>query len=104
MLANLLGPLLIGGPAGIETRRSENPQGLTVDANHDGYLSRFGVVHQRCMTLSPRGLKLTGIDRRDPGGNRRQEGGMEARRGCLLPFAFTFIPMCACRSRRAAAR
>jgi uncharacterized heparinase superfamily protein len=87
VLANLLGPRLIGGPAGIETRRGENPQGLTVDAAHDGYLSRFGVVHQRCMTLSPRGLKLTGIDRVIPAGTEagRRNGGVRR-----LPFAIRF--------------
>jgi uncharacterized heparinase superfamily protein len=87
VLANLLGPLLIDGPAGIETRRSENPQGPTADANHDGYLSRFGFVHQRCMTLSSRGLKLTGVDRLIPAGIEAGRGKGRARR---LPFAIRF--------------
>jgi uncharacterized heparinase superfamily protein len=87
VLANLLGPRLIGGPTGIATRRGENPLGLTVDATHDGYLSRFGVVHRRCMTLSPRGLKLTGIDRVIPARTEagRRNGGVSP-----LPFAIRF--------------
>ena len=87
VLSDLLGPLLIGGPVGIETRRSENPQGFTVDANHDGYLSRFGIVHQRCMTLSPRGLKLTGFDRVIPAETEawKRNGGVRR-----LPFAIRF--------------
>jgi uncharacterized heparinase superfamily protein len=83
VLAKLLGPLLVGGPAGIETRRSENATGLIADASHDGYLARFGFLHQRCMTLSPRGLKLTGIDRVTPVGT-------EAGRKRGLPFAIRF--------------
>ena len=87
VLANLLGPLLIGGPSGIETRRSENPQGLTADAKHDGYRSRFGLIHQRSMTLSPRGLKLMGVDRLIPAETEagKRNGGMGR-----LPFAIRF--------------
>ena len=86
VLANLLGPLLLDGPAGIETRRNETPQGLVADASHDGYVSRFGFVHQRCMTLSPRGLKLTGIDRLTPAGAGAGAKGSVRR----LPFAIRF--------------
>jgi uncharacterized heparinase superfamily protein len=87
VLANLLGPLLVDGPAGIQTRRSENAPGLMADASHDGYLSRFGFVHQRCMTLSPRGLKLTGVDRLIPAGIEAGRGKGRVRR---LPFAIRF--------------
>ena len=87
VLANLLGPRLTGGPTGIETRRSESPQGLMADASHDGYVSRIGFVHQRCMTLSPRGLKLTGVDRLIPAGTGAGRGKGRARR---LPFAIRF--------------
>jgi len=85
LLASLLGPLLVDGPAGIETRRSETPQGLVAEASHDGYVSRFGFVHQRCMTLSPRGLKLTGIDRLTPAGAGAGRGSVRR-----LPFAIRF--------------
>jgi uncharacterized heparinase superfamily protein len=76
LLAQLLGPLLVDGPSSVETRRNESKQGLTVDAAHDGYLASCGVIHQRCMTLTPRGLKLSGIDRLIPperlSGSRRK--------------------------------
>ena len=84
-LVRLLGPRLVDGPAAVETRRSESPQGLTVEASHDGYLERFGIIHQRRMTLSPRGLTLTGADRLVPAGTRRNTG---KARG--LPFAIRF--------------
>jgi uncharacterized heparinase superfamily protein len=85
MLAALLGPLLTGGPTRIETRRSESPHGLVAEASHGGYVSRFGFVHQRSMTLSPRGLKLTGIDRLIPAGTEARRG-----KGRPLPFAIRF--------------
>ena len=60
---NWLGPRLTGGPARPESRRSETAQGWMVDALHDGYASRFGLRHERRITLSPQGLMLTGADR-----------------------------------------
>jgi uncharacterized heparinase superfamily protein len=66
ILSRLLGPLLVGGPDSVETRRSEHEQGMTVEASHDGYARRFGVIHQRSLTVSPRGLKVNGIDRLIP--------------------------------------
>ena len=70
-LARLLGPRLVDGPGIVETRRSESPQGLTVEAHHDGYVTRFGAIHHRRMTLSPRGASLTGVDRLIPAGPSR---------------------------------
>jgi uncharacterized heparinase superfamily protein len=87
VLARLLGQRLIDGPSTVETRRSESQQGLTVDANHDGYLARFGILHQRRMTLSPRGLKLTGMDCLIPADPGRTPQNLRARK---LPFAIRF--------------
>ncbi|HXJ02360.1 MAG TPA: heparinase II/III family protein [Micropepsaceae bacterium] len=72
MLARFLGPRLVDGPVLVETRRSESPQGVTVEAHHDGYVLPFGVVHQRRMTLSPRGALLSGADRLIPAGPERR--------------------------------
>jgi uncharacterized heparinase superfamily protein len=87
VLERLLGPRLVEGPLAVEARRSENQQGLTVDANHDGYRARFGLLHRRRMTLSPRGLKLTGLDCLIPADPRpeTQDG-----TGRKLPFAIRF--------------
>ncbi|HXC56630.1 MAG TPA: heparinase II/III family protein [Rhizomicrobium sp.] len=60
---NLLGPRLLRGPAQIETRRSETPQGWCIEASHDGYLAPFGVRHERQITVSAQGLGVTGADR-----------------------------------------
>ena len=63
MFARLLGPRLIGGPSTVETKRTQGQHGLTIEATQDGYVSRFGMLHQRRMTLAPRGTALTGTDR-----------------------------------------
>ena len=84
-LARLLGPRLVDGPVIVETRRSESPQGLTVEAHHDGYVIPFGVVHQRRMTLSPRGASLTGADRLIPAGPERR-----TRNAAKRPFTIRF--------------
>src|ERR1051326_300130 len=83
--AKLLGPRLVDGPALVETRRSEAAHGITVDANHDGYLAPFGVVHQPRMPLSPRGTALTGSDRLIPAGPERS-----VRHARKVPFAIRF--------------
>ena len=84
-LAGLLGSRLVDGPDLVETRRNEDAHGITVDANHDGYLAPFGAVHQRRMTLSPRGTALTGADRLIPAGPERRLG--HSRK---IPFTIRF--------------
>lgn len=85
LLRDLLGPRLIDGPANIETRRNESAHGVMVEASHDGYVERFGFVHERRMALSPKGVVLTGADRLVP---------VEAKKGRhkrdVLPFAIRF--------------
>jgi uncharacterized heparinase superfamily protein len=60
---DLLGPRLLGGPSGIETRRVETPNGWCVEASHDGYLEALGIRHERQITVSRQGLAVTGVDR-----------------------------------------
>lgn len=67
---DLLGPRMLGGPAHIETRRLETPQGWCVEASHDGYLERFGIRHERQITISKQGLAVTGMDRVQPRASR----------------------------------
>jgi uncharacterized heparinase superfamily protein len=81
----LLGHRLVDGPDLVETRRSEDTHGISVDANHDGYLAPFGVIHQRRVTLSPRGAALTGADRLIPAGPERR--GRHSRK---IPFSIRF--------------
>jgi len=47
------------------------------DVTHNGYLNRFGVLHERSLTLRHDGLKLSGIDALS-GVNKRRLNGAEA--------------------------
>jgi len=59
----LVGAPLVGGPRSVrsERRDSKDAQGFT--AVHDGYVARFGVYHERALSLSQGGNVLKGIDR-----------------------------------------
>lgn len=37
--------------------------GFMLEANHDGYIHRFGLIHSRTLRLSENGLRLNGTDR-----------------------------------------
>jgi len=66
MARDLIGARMSGGPTKVETFRQETANGWSVDANHDGYLSNFGIMHERRITLGPRGESLAGLDRLVP--------------------------------------
>lgn len=85
LLRDLLGPQLFAGPQTIDTRRNESGQGILVEATHDGYAASFGLLHERRLALSPKGLVLTGADRLLRAGrkSRRRNDGP-------LPFAIRF--------------
>jgi len=91
MLAGLLGPRLSGGPTLVETRRAQGAHGLSVEATHDGYVSQFGLLHQRRLILSRRGAALAGADRLIPVESRawtKAANGRASREG--IPFAVRF--------------
>jgi uncharacterized heparinase superfamily protein len=84
-LSRLLGPRLVRGPLRVETRRSENADGITIEASHDGYAADFGFIHRRCVTLAADGLSLVGSDHLIPSGKGAVSG-----HGGALPFAIRF--------------
>ena len=69
-----LGPRLLGGVSEVETRRVETAQGWMVEASHDGYIARFGIRHERQVTLTPQGVALVGTDRLLPKARARGAG------------------------------
>jgi uncharacterized heparinase superfamily protein len=79
MPRDLLGPRLTGGPTETVSRRAETTQGWTVEAAHDGYVSAFGLRHERQVTLSPQGLMLTGRDRLVADGGRPPQASFAVR-------------------------
>ncbi|WP_129792073.1 heparinase II/III family protein [Sphingosinicella sp. CPCC 101087] len=71
------------GVAEVEMSRDETGGILRVEASHDGYMRRFGLIHERRLLLSSDGLQLTGEDRLYGAARRR-------RRSQNIPFAVRF--------------
>ncbi|MEA3010470.1 MAG: hypothetical protein QOJ91_2162 [Sphingomonadales bacterium] len=71
------------GVSQVELVRDETGGAIMVEASHDGYVRRFGLVHQRQLTLAPDGRELRGQDLLTAQGNRR-------RRAEPIPFAVRF--------------
>ncbi|MDN2565736.1 heparinase II/III family protein [Aquibium sp. A9E412] len=62
-LCGLLGTPLVAGPRTVDCRRHDGDGRHGFRASHDGYLSRFGLVHERALALSADGGVLDGVDR-----------------------------------------
>jgi uncharacterized heparinase superfamily protein len=53
---------MLGGPSNVAVTREDGPVAIVVRAAHDGYGDRFGIVHERVLTLSADGTRLDGED------------------------------------------
>jgi uncharacterized heparinase superfamily protein len=62
----LQGAPVLSGPVNVESRREQAANGTMVIGSHDGYLSRFGVVHGRVLMLAHDGSRLDGEDTVSP--------------------------------------
>ncbi|APH74070.1 heparinase II/III family protein [Aquibium oceanicum] len=62
-LRAFLGPLLVGGPSRVRSRRTDAAGTQGFVASHDGYVSQVGVVHERELSLGAEGAVLDGVDR-----------------------------------------
>lgn len=62
------------GVAEVETSRDETGGVMRVEATHDGYVRRFGLVHERRLLLSSDGRQLSGEDRLYAAAKRRRRG------------------------------
>jgi len=51
------------GPKHVPVTRTDDERETTVFASHDGYLKRFGLIHERKLTLQTNGRRLEGRDR-----------------------------------------
>jgi uncharacterized heparinase superfamily protein len=60
------------GVAQVELSRDETGGVSQVEASHDGYVRRFGLVHQRQLILSADGRELQGQDSLIPQGRKRR--------------------------------
>ena len=83
LLAQGLGPRLVGGPTRIEARRNENEQGVWLELCHEGWVGRFGLTHDRRLYLDLKADELRGEDSFTPVDDR-------AERRTLTPYAIRF--------------
>ena len=58
----LQGSPIVSGPANVESFREAVTNGMLLTASHDGYLAKFGVVHQRVLMVAHDGTRLDGED------------------------------------------
>lgn len=83
LAAKVLGHRLAGGPHRVEARRNESDGGLWLELAHDGWVPRYGLIHERRLFLDPRADELRGEDRFAPAADARA-------RGAVVPFAVRF--------------
>ncbi|MEP6784131.1 MAG: heparinase II/III family protein [Sphingomonadales bacterium] len=70
------------GVVSVEVDREELEGGSRIDASHDGYTRRFGLIHKRTLALSASGRELRGEDALLPAPKRRKVN--------ATPFAIRF--------------
>lgn len=82
-LEQLIGGAPIRGPGLVRAAVEETDAEITLSADHDGYVRRFGLVHARRLTLSADGRRLSGTDRLEAA----RSAGRKARE---VPYAIHF--------------
>ena len=80
-----VGTPLIGGPRKATCERIDSAGKLGFVASHDGYVPRFGLVHERELVLMQEGTMVLGIDRFRRPDNRPARGAAIAIRFHLHP-------------------
>jgi uncharacterized heparinase superfamily protein len=70
----LQGSPIVSGPSNVESFREAVTNGMLLTASHDGYLSKFGVIHQRVLMVSHDGTRLDGEDTLTPAPGGRIKG------------------------------
>jgi uncharacterized heparinase superfamily protein len=63
----LFGSPIVEGPRQVDVRREEHNKGISLRTTHDGYVPRFGLVHQRSLEFAADGNRLDGEDLFFPG-------------------------------------
>ena len=90
-LEALMGAPPLRYPDRADWRCEEADGAMVLEASHDGYLRRYGLVHYRRLHLSADGLRLEGCDRLDGQGTK-------VRLRADMPFAIHFhlLPSASC--------
>jgi uncharacterized heparinase superfamily protein len=64
MQSDYLGPILSAGPSIVDVDRQSGPDGSDrLSARHDGYVTRFQLIHEREIRINQPGTKIAGRDR-----------------------------------------
>lgn len=82
-LEDIVGGLPIRGPDFVAARVTDEGGAAVLACSHDGYLKRYGLMHNRRLALSEDGLRLDGLDRLETTSHRM-------RLDAALPFAIRF--------------
>jgi uncharacterized heparinase superfamily protein len=80
-LEKWLGDEILSGPRQVGVERQNLPIKIRLLLSHDGYRARFGLIHERRLTLSTDGTRLEGEDRLKP---------TSAKPGKGYPYALRF--------------
>jgi uncharacterized heparinase superfamily protein len=75
-LERIVGTAMMDGPKHVTCERIETGGGHGFVASHDGYLARFGLLHERQLMLSADGGRLDGSDRFFGSGGQPPSGRM----------------------------
>ncbi|QPF84994.1 heparinase II/III family protein [Bradyrhizobium genosp. L] len=70
----LRGSPITSGPSNVENYREAVTDADVLTTSHDGYLSRFGVIHRRVLVISHDGTRLEGEDQLSPAPGGRLKG------------------------------
>lgn len=96
-LEAIVGGLPIRGPDMVVARLSDEGGVAVLAASHDGYVKRFGVMHNRRLALSASGRRLDGLDRLDHPSTKSMQT-------AELPYAIHFHIHPDCRVERGTTR
>lgn len=61
-IGDWLGEAIISGPTRVKSERGFEGGSTVLDMGHNGYVGRYGIVHERRLALSDAGDKLEGVD------------------------------------------
>jgi uncharacterized heparinase superfamily protein len=70
----LQGSPIMSGPSNVESYREAVTNGMLLTTSHDGYLGKFGVIHQRTLMVAHDGTRLDGEDTLAPAPGSRIKG------------------------------
>ena len=90
-LESMVDGLPIRGPDTVAAEFVDGPNQAGLNASHDGYLKRFGLIHSRHLALSSAGDRLDGIDTLEP-----PKGKLRLKQDLPYAIHFHLHPDCRC--------